>query len=90
MSGEPDFATVARQLTDLGRRVTALENHRRLDAIDRKASQVRIEEKVDGLYDILAQFRGIFRFFKWTGASVAFVAVVLGLISTIHALGWIK
>lgn len=98
----PDASDLHSLVAELVRRVTALEQHRTIDARNRTLSQRRIEKalaniidpelessltfKVNGLYDILAQFRGVFRFLKWSAGVVAFAAVVLGLVNTAHAL----
>lgn len=76
MADAPDLPSISRQITGLERRVTDLERARQADRLDRKQSGDRIETalavmgtKVDGLLDIVIQFRGIARFLRIAAGS---------------------
>lgn len=88
---------------DLISRVTALERHRVVDARNRTLSQRRIEKalaqlidpenprsvvaRVDGLYDVLTQIRGVFRL----GAGIVILlTAIAAFLSIAHSLRWIS
>lgn len=84
-------------------RVTALERHRTIDARNRTLSQRRIEKalaqlidpenekslvsRVDGLYDVLTQIKGVVRL---GGVLVVVITVLAAALSIAHSLRWIS
>jgi len=98
----PDLPSISRQIAGLDRRVTDLERARQADRLDRKESQDRVEAalaaiidpkdptsltyKVNGLLDIVIQFRGIARFLRICGAVVTIMASIAAIALTVHAL----
>lgn len=101
MPGEPTIQSVSRQITGLDRRVTDLERARQLDRTDRKESQDRIEAalaaivdpkdpasityKVNGLMDIVVQFRGIGHLLRASLSVVTAMAGLAALVTVVHA-----
>ena len=93
MADAPDLPSISRQITGLERRVTDLERARQADRLDRKQSQDRIETalavmgtKVDGLLDIVIQFRGIARFLRIAAGVGTFAASAAAVILAVHTI----
>jgi hypothetical protein len=103
VAGEPDFASISSKLDDVASRVTALEGHRRQDALDRQQSQARIENqlsaltddrdpkslvsKVDEMRDAFNQMRGVFALFKWLGSTLTIAIIGILAWIVIHTSG---
>ena len=102
MADAPDLTTISRQITGIEKRVTDLERARQVDRRDRKESQDRIEAalaaiidpkdpasltyKVNGLLDILSQFRGVAHFLKVCAGVATFMASAAAIVLAWHAL----
>ena len=102
MADEPDLPSISRQITGLDKRVTDLERARQADRRDRKESQDRIEAalaaiidpknqmsltyKVNGLLEIVSQFRGVARFLKICAGIGTFAASAAAVILAVHTL----
>ena len=102
MVNVPDLPSISRQIAGLDRRVTDLERARQVDRRDRMESQERIEAalsaiidpknsagltyKVNGLMEIVVQFRGVAKFLKTCAAVGTFAASVAAVVLTVHAL----